>query len=144
LKVLSFYDLQPKIMIFLKLQTLNTVFKDSLIVCVVAGLVAIFAVPPVALAHKLSVFAWVDGDVVKVEGKLPKGKRPRQGHLRVYDGNDQLLLEKAIEADGTAEFPLKDWASGLKIVIDIGGGHQSYWVLTPFDIRQQQKESVRE
>jgi len=123
---------------------MNHFFKDSLIVCIVACLVAILAVPPAARAHKLSVFAWVDGDVVKVEGKLPKGKRPRHGHLRVYDGNGQLLLEKAIEADGTAEFPLKDWATGLKIVMDIGEGHQSYWILTPFDIRQQQKESVRE
>ena len=97
-----------------------------------------------ASAHKLSVFAWVEGDLVKVEGKLHSGKRPKQGTLRVYDGENRLLLEKTIQPNGTAAFPLKNWETGLKVVIDIGEGHQSYWILTPFDIRQQQKDAVHE
>ena len=100
-------------------------------------LVAVFCLPPALMAHKLTVFAWVEGDTVMVEGTLPKGKHPKQGVLRVYDGNDRLLLKTQIQSDGTASFPLRNWESGLKIVIDIGEGHQSYWILTPFDIKEQ-------
>jgi nickel transport protein len=98
--------------------------------------------PSGVLAHQLSVFAWVEGDNVKVEGKLPKGKHPKQGMVFVYDGNDRLLLQKQIQPDGTATFPLKNWETGLKILLDIGDGHQSYWILTPFDIKQQRGEKM--
>ena len=90
-----------------------------------------------ALAHQLSVFAWVEDETVHVQGKLPKGKHPKQGTIFVYDGNDKLLLEKQIQPNGTAAFPLKNWETGLKIVLDIGHGHTSYWILTPYDIEQQ-------
>jgi nickel transport protein len=100
--------------------------------------------PPEVLAHQLSVFAWVEGDNVKVQGKLPKGKHPKQGMVFVYDGNDRLLLQKQIQPDGTATFPLKNWETGLKILLDIGHGHQSYWILTPFDIKQQRGEKMKQ
>ena len=100
--------------------------------------------PSGVLAHQLSVFAWVEGDNVMVQGKLPKGKHPKQGMVFVYDGNDRLLLQKQIENDGTATFPLKNWETGLKILLDIGHGHQSYWILTPFDIKQQRGEKMKQ
>jgi len=93
------------------------------------------------LAHKLSIFAWVEGDLVKVQGNLPKGKHPKQGMVYVYNGNDKLLLKIEILPDGTATFPLANWETGFKIVLDIGHGHQSYWILTPFDIKQQLEEN---
>jgi nickel transport protein len=91
-------------------------------------------------AHKLSVFAWVECDNVVVEGKLGGGKRPKQGKVYVYDGEEHLILETELDTDGTARFPLKDYQTGLKIVVDIGEGHQSFWILTPNDIETQLKE----
>ena len=99
-------------------------------------------VPSWVLAHQLSVYAWVEGNNVNVQGKLPKGKHPKQGMVFVYDGNDRLLLKKKLQPDGTATFPLKNWETGLKILLDIGHGHQSYWILTPFDIKQQRGEKM--
>jgi len=89
-------------------------------------------------AHKLSVFAWVKDRKVVVEGKLGGGKRPKKGTVSVYNGKDQKLLEMQIQEDGTVSFPLpEDHHSGLKVVLDIGEGHSSYWILTPYDIEQQ-------
>jgi nickel transport protein len=102
-------------------------------------LVSFFVTLPVE-AHKLTVFAWVEGDQVKVEGKLPKGRHPKQGTVLVYDGEDRLLLKKPIEPDGTAVFLLERWEGGLKIIMDIGEGHESYWILTPYDISEQLKQ----
>ena len=50
-------------------------------------LILMFAVP--VTAHQLSVFAWVEGDTVLVEGRLPKGKHPKLGEVLVFDGKDQ-------------------------------------------------------
>ena len=88
-------------------------------------------------SHRLSVFAWVEGKTVRVEGILPRGRHPKNGWVLVYDGNDQLILRQPLKTDGTATFPLPDWQSGLKIVMDIGEGHQNYWILTPQDIQKQ-------
>ena len=110
--------------------------------CCVYAVFIVWA-PSGVLAHQLSVFAWVEGDNVKVQGKLPKGKHPKQGMVFVYDGNDMLLLQKQIQPDGTVTFPLKNWETGLKILLDIGHGHQSYWILTPFEIKQQRGEKMK-
>ena len=90
-----------------------------------------------AFAHKLSVFAWIEGDTLVVEGKLSGGKRPKKGMVYVYDGEEKLLLKTILSKDGTTRFPLPDYQTGLKIVIDVGGGHRSYWILTPYDIETQ-------
>jgi len=93
-------------------------------------------------AHKLSVFAWIDGDTVVVEGKLSGGKRPKRGMVYVYDGKERLLLKIEINPDGIARFPLPDHKTGLKILMDVGEGHKSYWILTPYDIKCQLKEAT--
>jgi nickel transport protein len=108
-----------------------------------ACLAILFGWPSVAAAHQLSVFAWVEGDTVKVEGTLSKGKHPKMGTVSVYDGDEQLLFTTALKPDGTAAFPLPNWKTGLKIVVDIGYGHQSYWILTPNDIEQQRREKAQ-
>jgi nickel transport protein len=94
------------------------------------------------LAHGLNVFAWVDGNDVVVEGKFSSGKRPVTGHVTVYDGHDKLLLTTDLQRDGTARFPLPDYASGLKVGLSTGGGHDSFWILTPFDIESQRARSA--
>jgi hypothetical protein len=55
--------------------------------------VFIVGAPSGVLAHQLSVFAWVEGDNVKVQGKFTKGKHPKQGTIFVYDENDKLLFQ---------------------------------------------------
>ncbi len=104
--------------------------------CALYLLIAL-AIAPSAAAHQLSAFAWVEGETVMVEGRLPKGKHPKLGTVLVYDGEDRLLLKTELGPDGTASFPLDGWETGFRIVVDIGHGHQSYWILTPYDIRQQ-------
>lgn len=109
--------------------------KGLLAFCLLSAAAAIL--PPSGFSHKLSVFAWIDGNTVVVEGKLSGGKQPKQGMVYVYDGKEHLLLKTEIDSDGTARFLLPDYKTGLKIVMDVGGGHTSYWILTPYDIENQ-------
>ena len=108
-----------------------------LIVLISLSLSFVFTCSTTAIAHQLSVFAWVEGDSVLVEARLPKGKHPKLGDVLVYDGEDRLLLKTRLQPDGTASFPLNNWETGFRIVVDIGHGHQAYWILTPYDIQQQ-------
>ena len=110
--------------------------RFPIIRCALSLLIAL-AIAHSAATHQLSVFAWVEGDTVLVEARLPKGKHPKLGDVLVYDGEDRLLLKTKLQPDGTASFPLKNWETGFRIVVDIGHGHQSYWILTPYDIQQQ-------
>ena len=80
----------------------------QLVIC----LIFIWATP--VTAHQLSVFAWVEGETVMVEGRLPKGRHPQLGTVLVYDGKDRLLLTTKLRTDGTASFPLENWETGFR------------------------------
>jgi nickel transport protein len=116
--------------------------KALLPICLVTvGLFLIVSLPEYGLAHRLSVFAWVEGETVIVEGKLSGGKHLKKGDVYVYDGDGKLLLKTEVDNRGRATFPLpKDYETGLKIVIDAGEGHTSYWILTPLDIENQREK----
>ncbi|KPP93150.1 MAG: Protein of unknown function (DUF1416) [Rhodobacteraceae bacterium HLUCCA08] len=89
-----------------------------------------------ALAHQLTVFAFVeDGDVV-VETRFSSGRVPVEGTVRVLDATEALVLETTLAEDGTARFPLDPGVAsdGLTIVVETGEGHDNYWILTPQDI----------
>ena len=58
-------------------------------VCWVIGIL-IAAVP--ASAHRVNVFAWVEGDTVFVECKYPDGTKVHEGVIRVLDSAGRELL----------------------------------------------------
>ena len=72
------------------------------------SLLAALAIVQSATAHQLSVFAWVEGETVMVEARLPKGKHPKLGDVLVYDGEDRLLLKTELGPNGKASFPLEN------------------------------------
>ena len=93
------------------------------------------AVAP-AWAHRLNVFAFVEGDEVVVESKFSTGRIPVAGTVRVSDATETELATFDLAPDGTARFPLDREAAGggLSIVVTTGGEHEGYWILTPDDI----------
>ena len=92
-----------------------------------------------AAAHRLNVFAFIDGGDVVVEAKFSTGKRPVSGDVRVLDGNEALLVTMELGNNGTVRFPLSSvhHVGGLVIEISTGEGHDDYWILTPEDIARQ-------
>lgn len=94
-----------------------------------------------AAAHQLIVFASVEGDAVIVETKFSNGKRPKTGLVTVTDGGEAILLSLPIGENGVTRFPLADTpnaaTTGLQIEVDLGSGHEDYWILTPQDITKQ-------
>lgn len=97
---------------------------------------AIVAAAFPAAAHKLRVFAFVDGDVVNVETKFSSGRIPQAGEVRVFDAAEALLMTLPLDPDGVTSFPLPSEGAdeGLMIEVEAGEGHDDYWLLTPEDI----------
>jgi nickel transport protein len=87
-----------------------------------------------ALAHRVNVFAYVDGGEVVVECSFSKSKRVRHGHIEVRDAvSGETLLQGTTDAEGLFRFPVPEQArtsgAGLRILLQAGEGHQSEWIV---------------
>jgi nickel transport protein len=83
---------------------------------------------PCAYAHKVTVFAWVQGDTIHTESKFSGGKHVQGGTIEVYDPDGNKLLEGTTDEQGRFSFPVPG-KSDLKIVLAAGSGHSNHWVV---------------
>lgn len=107
----------------------------------------LFAIlPSLSHAHKVSIFAWVEGDTVFTQSKFMGGKKTKHAAVSVYDKDGTKLLQGATDADGFFSFkaPVK---AQMKVVLDAGMGHRNEWTilsnefLTPDDGGKNQDTS---
>lgn len=82
-----------------------------------------------AQAHKVTLFAWVEGDRVYTESKFSGGKRVKNGTVTVFDSAGNQLLEGKTDDNGEFSFQAPE-AGGLTIVINAGMGHRNQWTLS--------------
>lgn len=87
-----------------------------------------------AQAHRLNVFATVEGEAVVVEARFSNGNPAEGGAVRVFDAADRLVFETVTGPDGTARVPLDDLRDGLRVEVDTGKGHSDYWILSAEDL----------
>jgi nickel transport protein len=86
-------------------------------------------VPSVARAHKVTVFAWVEGDTVYTESKFSGGRPAKGARIEVYNAADEKLLEGQTDEEGRFAFqPPRPEA--LRVVLIAGAGHRNEWRLT--------------
>ena len=97
----------------------------------VMGLVVGF--PELAFAHRVTVFAWVEGDTVYTESKFSGGKRVVDGTIKVYDGADTVLVEGRTDDQGEFSFKIPG-KPPLTIELNAGMGHMAKWTLTSEDL----------
>jgi nickel transport protein len=83
-----------------------------------------------ALAHKVTVFAWVEGDTVHVESKFSGGRRPVAAPVEVYDARGNLLLKGVTDEKGEFSFKVPK-KTEMKVILLAGMGHKGEWTI-PF------------
>jgi nickel transport protein len=85
-----------------------------------------------ALAHKVSIFAWVEGDTVHTQSKFMGGKRPEKALVEVFDDSGNQLLKGETDSQGLFSFqpPTK---TDMQIVLTAGMGHRAVWELSRED-----------
>lgn len=87
-----------------------------------------------ALAHRVNVFAYAEGDKVFVECSYSKSKKVNGGAITVSDaGTGEALLTGKTDAEGLFSFTVPDAAkkrgADLKITLVAGEGHQNDWLV---------------
>ena len=86
-----------------------------------------------AEAHKVTIFAWAEGDTVFTESKFSGGKKVQNGKVEVFDSTGTRLLEG--RTDDTGEFSFKvPVVADLNIVLTAGMGHQNTWRLSAAEL----------
>jgi nickel transport protein len=99
----------------------------------------VFVSPPPALAHKVSIFAWVEGDMVHTQSNFFGGKKIQNASIDVLDASGKLLLQGKTDNNGEFSFkaPIK---AAMKIVVSAGMGHQAVWNLKPSDFDTMEQD----
>lgn len=87
-----------------------------------------------AQAHRVNVFAFVEGNEIVVECSYSKSHRVRGGKIEVQDAlTHEILLKGTTNDAGEFRFPIPDSArkhgSDLRIVLKAGEGHQNDWLV---------------
>lgn len=94
--------------------------------CLAPGLVA---------AHKVTVFAWAEGDRIYTQSKFSGGRMARNAPVEVYDAAGQKLLEGRTDAEGRFDFAVPG-PGPLTIVLVAGQGHRNEWIVSREEIQE--------
>lgn len=92
------------------------------------------------LAHKVSVFAFVDGDEIQVECGFSRNQKVKNGKLVVADlETGETVLEGTTDTRGVFRFRPSDeflaTGHGLSIQLFAGEGHRDDWRMSPEELR---------
>ena len=96
------------------------------------GLVLFFSTGT-ALAHKVNLFAYVDGGKIYTESYFADGKPVKGGQVLVYDSRKKLLLQGVTDNEGLFSFDIPK-IDDLNIVIDAGLGHRNSFKLKKVEV----------
>jgi len=96
-----------------------------------------------ASAHRVNVFAWVEGDTIYVEGKFAGGKKVKAGRIVVRNLQGVELLSGLTGDQGEFSFKVPRHAD-LKIVLIAGQGHQGEWIIRADEMKELPSETASE
>jgi nickel transport protein len=88
-----------------------------------------------ALAHKVMIFGWVEGDTVLTESKFSGGKKAINAPVVVFDKDGKKLLEGKTDNKGEFSFKIPK-VTDLKIVLNAAMGHKAEWMIPESEIRE--------
>jgi len=91
-------------------------------------IVLILLFPSMIYAHRVTIFAWIEGDRVFTQSKFSGGKRVKNGLVMVFDKQGQKLLKGRTNNSGEFSFVIPK-KTEMKIVVEAGMGHSAHWIL---------------
>lgn len=83
-------------------------------------------------AHKVNVFAFVEGNTVFVEGYFVDGKRAKNSTVTATDASGKVISEGETNDEGQYQFAVSE-PSDIKIVVNAGMGHMAEYELPAAD-----------
>ena len=109
------------------------------------GLLAVLSAP--AGAHRVNIFAFVDGDEIQVECGFSRGKPVQSGKIEVLDASTATVLLTGItDEQGVFRFPVPDSAreqgNDLLVCVNAGEGHQNEWRIPAADLGKAPGDAI--
>lgn len=88
----------------------------------------------VSQAHKVNIFAYVDGNRIVTDSGYSRTRRVHDGIIEVYDvESGSMLLSGTTDENGKFDFAIPDEARAgkmnLLLVLKAGAGHQAEWTV---------------
>ena len=106
----------------------------SFVILLLTGIILIGSHVP-ALAHKVMIFAWVEGDTVFTESKFSGGKKVIHSPVVIFDKEGKKLLEGKTDNKGEFSFKIPK-ISDLRIVLNATMGHKAEWTVPESEVRE--------
>ena len=85
--------------------------------------------PSPAVAHKITVFAWVEEDMVYTRSRMAGGKGVNEGDVVVSDIKGNRLLQGKTDENGEFSFKLPQ-PPPFVVSVNAGMGHSAEWTIT--------------
>ncbi len=100
-------------------------------------------ITPPAFAHKLNMFAYVEGNEIFVEGYFTDGKKAKNSEIIVFDASNSELLRGISDADGQFSFAIPQ-QSDMRITVNAGMGHQTEYSLLKDELHEEVEDPSSE
>ena len=97
--------------------------------------------PPLCYAHRVHLFAWVQGDRVHTDSTFPTKKKVVGGMVRVYDPSGAKLLEGKTDEKGAFSFKIPK-RTDLRIVLETSMGHRTEFLLPAEEIKDMKEKPL--
>jgi len=107
--------------------------KGSIRIIWALGIIAFLTTASQVWAHKVNVFAWIEGDKVFVEGYYPGGKKAQNSLVEVYNSGGARLLEGRTNQKGEFSFKIPA-REDLRIVLTASMGHKNDFIIPAGDL----------
>ncbi len=118
---------------------MTVILKISIVISLY--LAALASVADSALAHRVNVFAWVEGDKIHVESKFSGGKKVKAGKVVVTDPQGVELISGLTNEHGAFSFKVPK-QSDLRIIVMAGQGHQGQWTVREAELQGLTSETA--
>lgn len=96
-------------------------------------MVGSFGLSQQALAHKLNLFAYAEGDTISVEGYFADGRKAQNSAVKVLDSSGKVLVEGMTDGEGKYLFKVPQ-KSDIKIILNAGMGHQGEFAMSAAEL----------
>jgi len=98
-------------------------------------------VSPTAFAHKLNMFAYVEGDEIFAEAYFTDGKKAKNSAITIFGPDNKQLLQGISNEDGQFTFAIPQ-QSDLRITVNAGMGHQAEYLLLKDEFSEESESAL--
>ena len=109
--------------------------KNKLYLILIFTFLIIIMMDVSVFAHKVNVFAYIEGEKIYTESYFNDGKKCIDSKIEVFDNQGNKLLEGLTDKEGEFSFEVPSEDGNLKIVLTASMGHRAEYSISADEIR---------